>query len=161
MVATKAGATMINWLKLNLFNLIAIAILACFAGVWWFIMAKVAGFTPTDEKPTIDLATGMIDTWCGTGKPDATPDGSPVGKLTPAVLYPEIDRGVEYRFELYRAKNVSGVAQDVFNIFDHLANKAPVRATQVGAVCQPLALDLNMLVVEFGDMLKRCSSPSV
>jgi hypothetical protein len=80
----------------------------------------------------------------------------PVGKLTPAVLYPEIDRGVEYRFALYRAKNVSGVAQDVFNIFYHLANKAPVRAKLVGAVCPPLAVELNLMVVEFGDVLERC-----
>lgn len=31
----------------------------------------------------IDLASGKIDTWCGTGKPEATKDGAPVGPDTP------------------------------------------------------------------------------
>jgi len=31
----------------------------------------------------VELATGIIDTWCGTGQPAATPDGAPVGKNTP------------------------------------------------------------------------------
>lgn len=31
----------------------------------------------------IELDTGIIDTWCGTGKPEATPDGARVGKQTP------------------------------------------------------------------------------
>lgn len=31
----------------------------------------------------VDLKTGIIRTWCGNGKPDATPDGAPVGPDTP------------------------------------------------------------------------------
>lgn len=31
----------------------------------------------------VDLATGLINTWCGTGKPEATPDGAPVSPQTP------------------------------------------------------------------------------
>lgn len=32
---------------------------------------------------SVDLATGIIDTWCGTGKALDTPDGAKVGKETP------------------------------------------------------------------------------
>ena len=32
---------------------------------------------------SLDLKTGVIDTWCGNGKPEATPDGAPVSSKTP------------------------------------------------------------------------------
>ena len=41
----------------------------------------------------IDLATGIIDTWCGTGRPDPTPDGAPVGGDTPLKGPRALDRG--------------------------------------------------------------------
>jgi hypothetical protein len=31
----------------------------------------------------LDLASGIIDTWCGTGTPDETPDGAPIDRKTP------------------------------------------------------------------------------
>lgn len=31
----------------------------------------------------VNLASGIITTWCGNGKPEATPDGAPVGPETP------------------------------------------------------------------------------
>jgi hypothetical protein len=47
-------------LKANLFNLLAFAILACFIGVWVYIMKQVADFHRTDELPTLELATGVV-----------------------------------------------------------------------------------------------------
>jgi len=41
----------------------------------------------------IELATGTIDTWCGTGAPDPTPDGARVGKETPLKGPRALDRG--------------------------------------------------------------------
>lgn len=51
---------MITWLKANIFTLLAIAILGCFAGVWIHIMRRVAEFEPTTDRPTLELATGVI-----------------------------------------------------------------------------------------------------
>jgi len=41
----------------------------------------------------VDLTSARIDTWCGTGKPDATPDGANVGKSTPLKGPRALDRG--------------------------------------------------------------------
>lgn len=49
-----------GWIKQNIFNLIASAVLACFAGVWIFIMKKVADFKPTTKEPVLELATGVV-----------------------------------------------------------------------------------------------------
>lgn len=51
---------LLTWVKKNIFTFLAIAILACFAGVWIYIMRKVADFEPTKELPTLELATGIV-----------------------------------------------------------------------------------------------------
>jgi hypothetical protein len=51
---------MINWMKQNVFSLLATAVLATFAGVWIHIMRVVADFEVTTEQPTLELATGIV-----------------------------------------------------------------------------------------------------
>lgn len=41
----------------------------------------------------VDLTDGRIDTWCGTGKPQRTPDGAAVGKETPLMGPRALDLG--------------------------------------------------------------------
>lgn len=76
----------------------------------------------------------------------------PTGALTPAVLYPEIDRGVEHRFELYRAKNISGVAQDVLNIFTFLFGKASLRSSLLNDFQTATGAELKLILSEFSDL---------
>ncbi len=52
--------SMMAWIKANIFNLIAVAVLACFAGVWIYIMKQVVDFQPSDEEPVLKLATGVV-----------------------------------------------------------------------------------------------------
>lgn len=52
---------MINKLKQNIFNLIAIAILATFIGVWGYIMQEVVDFQPTGDQTQVQLPSGVVE----------------------------------------------------------------------------------------------------
>jgi divalent metal cation (Fe/Co/Zn/Cd) transporter len=48
------------WLKRNIFVLIALAVLASYVGVWWYIVREVLNFKATPEHPTVDIPTGIV-----------------------------------------------------------------------------------------------------
>jgi hypothetical protein len=49
-----------DWLKENILNVIAFAVLALFIGVWAIILERVWTYDPTDTEPQLALATGIV-----------------------------------------------------------------------------------------------------
>ncbi len=83
----------------------------------------------------------------------------PSGKLAPAVLYPEIDRGVEVRFERFRSKVVSVVAQDSMNIIDYLTNKSEPINKKVEAFSKVTGKELQCIISEYPDIFTATPLP--
>jgi hypothetical protein len=77
----------------------------------------------------------------------------PTGKLSHAVLYPEIDRGVERRFELFRSKNVNAVAQDCINVIIYLTDKSVPKNDRVKEFGIGVNADVKAVLSEYADIL--------
>ncbi|GDY14187.1 hypothetical protein LBMAG53_30650 [Planctomycetota bacterium] len=76
----------------------------------------------------------------------------PSGKLTNAVLYPEIDRGVESRFELFRSKNVNIVAQDCINVILHLTENSSPKNDKVKDLGVIVNTEIKAIISIYSDI---------
>ena len=88
---TKMVDWMVDWMKKHILNLIALAVLASYVGVWWYIMREVVSFKATTAHPTVDIPTGIVQVAGLLGTTIATITASALGfniaevaKATPA-----------------------------------------------------------------------------
>lgn len=78
----------------------------------------------------------------------------PNGKLTPAELYPELDRGVEYRFVRFRTKNVAALVQDYINILDYITSKSKPKNTDLVNYAKVVSKELHDILEQYKDLFQ-------
>jgi len=82
----------------------------------------------------------------------------PSGKLTKAVLYQEIDRGVEVRFEKYRSKNVRAVLQDSFVIIKNICENCDGKNKSVNDFSKTILREWNSIASDYSDVFSKTNS---